>query len=70
MPTDKPVKKNDHLLDDLRYLAMYGPRWYPPRQGESAKGSWAKEAIKKKQRLLQRANSTGRDYVRLGPGGS
>ena len=28
--TDKPVQKNDHLMSDFRYIAMYDPQYVQP----------------------------------------
>lgn len=50
--TDEPVKRNDHLMDCLRYLAMYGPVWRMPKLSEKGKSSavLAIEAKRKRQR--------------------
>lgn len=71
MPTDQPIKKNDHLMDTLRYLAMYGPVWRKPKSHKQ-KESPAFEAMVRKRRAAAdkaAAGSYGMDDspgIRLG----
>jgi hypothetical protein len=63
--TDKPMQKNNHLMDCARYLALYGPKWYPvPRR--RAKDNPILKIVKDKKRKA--AKESGRDSVTLGPG--
>lgn len=64
---DKPNnRRNNHLMDDLRYLALYQPRWIappPPRTRQSP----AVKAFKRKQ---ERQGKNKSRFVNLGPGRS
>lgn len=64
--TDKPdQKKNNHLVDTLRYLAMCNPRYItPPVKSGPLRGSLASYRAKMERKRQQ----DGPDYVRLGPG--
>lgn len=63
---DKPdQRKRNHLMDDLRYMALYNPRWVKPRVGV-AHASGAMKALRQKQ-ARQRQKSGG-NHVNLGPG--
>jgi hypothetical protein len=37
--TDEVEKRNDHLMDCLRYLAMYAPKWRKPKVAKSAESA-------------------------------
>jgi Terminase large subunit, T4likevirus-type, N-terminal len=64
MVTDKPRQKNNHLMDALRYLAMYNPVYVAPRpRAVRAGGAYA--AFKAYEKKSQKGKSNG---VRLGPG--
>jgi hypothetical protein len=63
--SDEPEKKNDHLMDCLRYLAMFAPTWVkPPRV--KAQPSDAVRAMRAKEK--KKRQGAGADFVRLGPG--
>lgn len=61
---DKPVKRGDnHLMDDLRYLAMYNPRYVrPTARTAPLSGGYAAFLA------MQKRDSKGSGSVRLGPG--
>jgi hypothetical protein len=64
--TDQPdARKDNHLLDCLRYLAMYAPRHIPPPSGGKVV-SGAVRAYREKRRRRQEA--AGGKSIRLGPG--
>ena len=66
MVTDKPnQKRNNHLMDDLRYLAMYDPKYIRPK-GRSGKPDGALAALRAKQQRARERN--GPRSVNLGPG--
>jgi hypothetical protein len=62
---DKPVQRNNHLMDCARYLALYEPKWYPVPKKSKRKNPIV-EIVREKQR--KRAKEQGQDYMRLGPG--
>lgn len=47
LPTDSVVKKNDHLMDCLRYISLFNPTWKRPKDPVT-KSSPAVEAMKRK----------------------
>lgn len=62
--TDKPEKKNDHLIDCLRYLAIYEPDWHP-RIKPKVKESWPRRQMRlKKEKALA---GEGANTISLGP---
>jgi hypothetical protein len=63
---DKPNnRRNNHLMDCTRYMALYNPRYVPPRPGKVNPGP-AMRAFKAKQ---ERSRSKGgAPFIRLGPG--
>lgn len=64
--SDEAEKKNDHLMDCLRYLAMFAPAWIrPPKVKEPM--NYAVKAMKGKEKR-KREKQGGLDFVRLGPG--
>lgn len=62
--TDKPVKRNDHLLDDLRYLALDKPEYHEQPRPQSPE-TWALRALREKKE--KHRGMGGRSYVGLGP---
>lgn len=67
--TDEPHKKNDHLMDDWRYLASYsGLRYRKPKKGKKP-DNYALQALRaKRERKRQRHGPSGQRGVWLGPG--
>jgi hypothetical protein len=63
-PTDEVEKKNDHLMDCLRYLVMLEPRYVKPAPAKS-KSSYAVRALKAKNERARKKAGPGR--VSLGP---
>ena len=63
---DKPVDKNDHLLDPLRYLAQYNPTWVAPRAGQ-IKTTGIRGMLKK---LASMTGKKEPESMMFGPGGS
>ena len=58
--TDKPLKRNDHLLDCLRYLAMYQLRWIkPPKKKKKTSYAWEAIKLKKKKAAMQKRHEEG-----------
>ncbi len=62
--TDKPVKRNDHLLDNMRYLALDKPEYHEQPRPEATE-TWALRALREKREKHRGMN--GRSYVGLGP---
>lgn len=59
--TDKPDKRNDHMADNLRYLAMYDPKWVKPvKMGGTRQG--VLDRIKEKKKKNSKPGS-----ITLGP---
>lgn len=63
--SDKPMQRNNHQMDNLRYLAMYNPGYVKPAAARpvetgaiAAFRQWQKEDLQK----------YGAPYVRFGPG--
>jgi hypothetical protein len=56
--TDKPIDRDDHLLDDLRYFVMHDPRWVP--QQKYKKRSPILEYFKKHKRELEKQSGDSR----------
>jgi len=63
--TDTVEKRNDHLLDAARYLAMYDPKWHPKPKKTGSKSNVINYLREKARR---KAEKEGRDHIRLGPG--
>jgi hypothetical protein len=63
---DKPnQKKSNHLMDCLRYLAMYNPRYIRPSE-KKTKATGAIISYRAKQKKKRELD--GGPYIRLGPG--
>lgn len=60
---EEPEKRNDHLMDCVRYLAMYGPTYVKPRLVSRLVGG-VHERLKKKR--ASHAKMHGREGVSLG----
>lgn len=61
---DEPVAKNNHLMNDLEYLAAYDPRYHAPVMSEAALSPAYREF-----QLLMKELGRGRDEtIHLGPG--
>jgi hypothetical protein len=58
-------RKNNHLMDCLRYLALHNPRWVEGRGAKQPKGSLASFRLKMKRRRER----DGDPHINLGPGG-
>jgi hypothetical protein len=54
--TDVVVKKDDHLVDCLRYICSYGPRYVKPRSVETKLSSFAVLAMAAKRRRQREAS--------------
>lgn len=64
--TDRPEnRRHNHLVDCLRYLALYQPRWHKPVVGNGPQGG-AIRVLRAKQKAQRARRDDG--YVRLGPG--
>lgn len=64
--TDKPVKKNDHFPDIVRYASMHGCQFKKPKTPPK-KESYAVKAVAKKRREARDRRGHG-NHVSLGPG--
>lgn len=67
MVVDKPANRNDHLMDALRYAAVYGPTWHRPLHRN--RESWAHKRIQEKKRHARRNSAMAGSGVSLGPSG-
>jgi hypothetical protein len=66
--SDQPdAKRDNHLMDCLRYLALYDPRYVAPPAGGKVVSGAARAWRAKKQR---RQDAGGGKFIRLGPGRS
>jgi len=64
--TDEPEKKNDHLMDCLRYIVTFRPQWSKPKTSRvGVNYAVAAVAAKLKKKKMKSGGSGG---VRLGPG--
>jgi hypothetical protein len=64
--TDKPyARKATHLMDCLRYLALYDPRWVRPPDRSAAPGESYQAFTRKLERARLKGGGGG---LRLGPG--
>ncbi len=61
---DKPQQRNNHLLDALRYLAVYDPEFYDVKPQKMK--SWAREAIKEKKARRNRNHGLVAEGISLG----
>jgi hypothetical protein len=59
------TRKDNHVMDCLRYLALHEPKWVKPREVPKSK-SGPLEYIKRKQ--AKRRDHNGESYTNLGPG--
>lgn len=64
LPIDKPDKRNDHLMDAIRYLAMYDPKWRKPPVPEKRKTGAVRAMEAKKKR---RRDKDDNEAIQLGP---
>jgi hypothetical protein len=67
--TDQPEKKNDHLMDDARYVAMYDPKYVKP-DPPKRKESYVHRALKAKRERARARRQGDEGHINLGPGGS
>lgn len=65
--SDTPDKKHDHLMDCLRYITMYRPKWTKPRPVKKPVNYAVKAMRRKAERAKIRGEGSGRG-VNLGPG--
>jgi len=63
---DKPDSKNDHLMDNLRYLVQYNPIWVAPKKDPALIGG-AIGAWRKRQKERAQKDGSGQSMM-LGPG--
>lgn len=70
VPTEKPHEKNNHLMDCLRYLAMYGPQWRKPKPREVASSPAYEAFLRKKKHAADKSKAGGVDRpgISLGMG--
>lgn len=59
-----PEKLHDHLVDLLRYLAMYDPKWHRPKKRKNTQSKRHAESVRERMRKEYGDTSRG---VRLGP---
>lgn len=57
-------RKNNHLMDNLRYLALFNPRWVKPRVGKPRQSPAMVAFRKKREKQKSQRGST----INLGPG--
>lgn len=60
---DEPIKKNDHLMDGLRYLVCYRPEYHKPPQPQKPKTRIYNRLEEKRARLAR----AGSRVVNFGP---
>lgn len=60
--TDKPEQRHNHLMDCLRYLAMYDPQWHKPVR--RMQNRVTKIMRNKRKKLLEKDGAAG---INLGP---
>lgn len=66
--TDEPEKKNDHLMDCLRYIVTARPVWSQPKT-KAAGVNYAVAAVRAKlEKKRKKDRAGGRGGVSLGPG--
>jgi hypothetical protein len=63
-PTDDPIKKNDHLMDCFRYLAMHDVKWHPKKKPVKTRNPIL-DIMKRKKDKERRRN--GDSFIALGP---
>lgn len=63
--TNRPVKKNDHLVDDLRYAAAHGCPYRKPT-APAGRESYAVKAVREKNQKRRKEGAGA--FTRLGPG--
>jgi hypothetical protein len=65
IPTDEPIKINDHAMDCWRYLAMSPLKWHKPRKAKGIDAGYTVEALRKKREKTFRKSGWGKS-VRVG----
>ncbi len=65
--SDEPEKKNDHLMDCLRYLCGMRPRWTKPKPYRRQKG-YAVDYMSRKVARKREKSADRPGGVRMGPG--
>jgi hypothetical protein len=66
--TDEPEKKNDHLMDCLRYIVTASPQWVKPKYATNGV-NYAVAAVRAKlAKKRKKEGQGGSGGVRLGPG--
>lgn len=59
--------KDNHLMDDLRYMALHDPKWVKPREGKRKGGG---SLAHYQEKMRRRASRDGDDaHIKMGPGG-
>ena len=65
LPTNKPLKKHNNLLDCLRYLIASNPKWHKPAEPKSRTSQAVLAYKEKKKRLAAKAREAS-GAIRLG----
>jgi hypothetical protein len=66
--TNEPEKRDIHLMDCLRMLMAYEPKWVKPRPPPVLENAVLRALAAKKARLRAQNRKPDGGYVRLGPG--
>jgi hypothetical protein len=67
LPTDEPVRKNNHAVDTVRYAAHVNPPYRRPRLRGSRTTSPVQRLLAAKQRFRQSISGKGnRRYLNIG----
>lgn len=66
--SDEPEKRNDHLMDTVRYLCSRRPSWVKPRPFRRQKNYAVEYMARKLARKQARSKADGGGGIRLGPG--
>jgi hypothetical protein len=68
MPIDKPIQKDNHLMDCTRYLALRDPEWRKPELPPHRKPAAVRAMERKARQRREREGDSGGSFVRLSGG--
>lgn len=67
--TDQPVDRDDHLMDDTRYIAQYDQKWVPPPTRQKRRSGSLEALLAKQSRRRLQDMPFGRQTTTFGPSG-
>jgi hypothetical protein len=66
IPTDKPVARNNHLMDTTRYIALHDPVWSEPAVAPARRSAAVRAIEAKREKAARKGFGEGGATIRLG----